>query len=134
MAEIAKAGIPSLSTILPNDSNRISGDIFAGENLGACDACYINPADGKAYRSNGVAIAAAAKVRGFCATSAKTGQATSLYSGVNFAYGTGLTPGTSLYVSAAVLGGLTDTPTTGGTGEVAFVIDSTRIRVRQSGY
>ena len=134
MAEISKAGIPSLSTVLPDAANRIAGDIFAGENLGACDACYINPADGKVYRSNGAAVNAAAKVRGFSATTAKTGQATSLYHGVNFAYGTGLTPGTSLYVSAAVLGGLTDTPTTGGTGEVAFVVDSTRVRVRQSGY
>ena len=134
MAEIQKTGLPSISTVLPDDANRISGDIFAGENLGACDACYINPADGKVYRSNGAAVNAAAKVRGFSATTAKAGQATSLYHGVNFAYGTGLVPGTSLYVSAAVLGGLTDTPTAGGTGEVAFVVDSTRIRVRQSGY
>ena len=134
MSEIVKAGLPSISTVLPNDSNRISGDIFAGENIGACDACYISSTDGKVYRSNGAAVAAAAKVRGFTATASKTGQAISLYHGVNFAYGTALTPGTSLYVSAAVLGGLTDTPTTGGTGEVAFVIDSTRIRVRQSTY
>ena len=134
MSEIAKAGIPSLSTVLPDAANRIAGDIFAGENLGACDACYINAADGKVYRSNGASVAAAAKVRGFTAISAKTGQATSLYHGVNFAYGTALTPGASYYLSGTVLGGIADVATTGGTGEIAFAIDSTRIRVRQSTY
>ena len=63
MAEISKAGTPSLSTVLPDAANRIAGDIFAGENLGACDACYISASDGKVYRSNGASVAAATSRR-----------------------------------------------------------------------
>lgn len=134
MAEITKNGRPSLSTITPDASTRISGDLFAGEDLGAGDACYIKTTDGKVYRSNGSAVAAAAKVRGWTATSAKQGQATTLYTGVNFAYGSGLTPGTSFYLSGTNPGGIADAASTGGTGEIAFAIDSTRIRVKQSTY
>jgi hypothetical protein len=134
MAEITKNGIPSISTVLPDAANRLAGDLFAGEALGACDACYIKTSDGKVYRSDGSAAAAAAKVRGFTAISAKTGQATSLYSQINFAYGTALTPGASYYLSGTILGGLADAASTGGTGEIAFAIDATRIRVRQSTY
>jgi len=134
MAEIAKAGVPSLSTLLADAADRISGDLFAGEPLGACDACYINPADGLVYRSVGTAASDAAQVHGWTALPASPGDATSLYKGVNFRYGAALTPGKRLYVSAAVPGGLADAPTTGGAAPVAFVVDATRIHVRQSAY
>ena len=134
MAEIVKAGVPSISTVLPDAGFRIAGDLFAGEALAAGDACYINPADGFVYRSNGAAVADAAQVHGYTALPAKAGDATTLYLDVNYRYGANLTPGKRLYLSGTVLGGLADAPSTGGTTPVAFVIDSTRIRVFQSRY
>lgn len=136
MAEVAKAGTPSLCTMGAESGERIAGDIFAGEALAACDACYINPADGLVYRSLGTAAAGSdsAQVHGFTARSAKTGDAVSLYLNVNFRYGTNLTPGKRLYLSPTMPGGLADAASTGGTAPVAFVIDATRIRVRQSSY
>jgi len=136
MAEIPKAGTPSLCTIGVEGGERIAGDLFAAETLGACDACYINPADGLIYRSVGSAAAGAdsAQVHGWTPRSARAGDAVSLYAGVNFRYGASLTPGKRLYLSPTVPGGLADAPSPGGTGPVAFVIDATRVRVRQSGY
>lgn len=136
MAEITKSGVPSLCTIEANGGERIAGDIFAGEALGACDACYINPADGLVYRSNGAAAAGSdsAQVHGWTARPAKAGDAISLYMGVNFRYGSALTPGKRLYLSDQTRGGLADAPSTGGAGPVAFVIDAVRVRVRNSGY
>lgn len=134
MAEIVKSGIPSISTVLPDSADRIAGDIFAGENLGAGDACCINPADGLVYRSSGAVSGDAAQVHGFTAIPAKTGDATTLYMGVNFRYSANLTPGRRMYLSGTVLGGLADAPSAGGTAPIGFTVDGTRIRVFRSSY
>lgn len=136
MAEVAKAGTPSLCTMGAESGERIAGDIFAGEALAAGDACYIKPADGAVYRSLGAAAAGSdsAQVHGFTPRSAKAGDAVSLYLNVNFRYGASLTPGKRLYLSDQTPGALADAPTVGGTGTVGFTIDASRIRVRQSSY
>lgn len=51
MAEVAKVGVPSLSTPLPPDSCRI-GPYQLGEDVGGGDACYIK-SDGTIWRSDG---------------------------------------------------------------------------------
>ena len=131
MAAIAKAGIPSLSTLTPGNEHKFSG-LYAGEAIGAGDACYINSTDGKLYRSSGVAANAAAVVDGYAAQNYLAGDAMTIFWGVNFAYGAGLTPGTSLYLSGTVPGGLDTAPSTGGTVPIARTMTSGRIHLKKS--
>lgn len=133
MAEIAKSGTPSLSSVEPPPSQRISG-LRAGEDLAAGDACRINAADGLVYRSSGAAANANAKVRGFAAMATKGGEAVTLLKDVNMHYGAGLTPGADLFLSGTVLGGLADAASVGGTAPIAFAVDATRIHVMASRY
>ena len=131
MAAIAKSGTPSISTPLVSPEQRLSG-LLAGEAIAAGDACYINSADNKLYRSTGAAATAPAQVDGFAATSAAIGEALSIYFGVNFRYGAGLTPGTSLFLSGTTAGGLDTVAPTGGTVVIARILDDSRIYVRKS--
>lgn len=131
MTAVAKSGTPSISTPLVSPEQRLSG-LLAGEAIAAGDACYINSTDGKLYRSTGAAANAAAQVDGFAATSAAIGEALSIYFGINFRYGTGLTPGTSLFLSGTTAGGLDTAASTGGTVVIARTMDDTRIYVRKS--
>lgn len=132
MAEIAKAGTPSLASAAPPQNTRLTG-LVAGEALGAGDACYVKN-DGKVWKSSGAAVAAAAKVRGFAAVAAAVGEAVTLLRYVTINYGSGLTPGTDLFLSGTVAGGLADAATTGGVAPVAWVVDPTRIFVMPSRY
>lgn len=131
MALIAKSGTPSVSSVLPDASHKITG-LTCGEDVAAGDACYI-ASTGKVMRSNGTAANAAAKCDGFAAIAAKSGEAVTLIFDVNMHYGSGLTPGARYYVSATA-GRLEDAATTGGTAPVAFAVDTTRVRVLQSRY
>lgn len=131
MSDISKSGTPSLSTVLPDASHKISG-LLAGEAIAAGDCCYVK-SDGKVWRSNGTNNDAAAKCDGFAAMAAAVGEAVTLVFDVNMNYGSGLTPGARYYVSTNA-GLLSTTATTGGTAAVAFAIDATRLRVLQSRY
>lgn len=131
MALVAASGTPSLSSVTPPQSSQIVG-LLAGEAITAGAPCYINSA-GKVMMSNGTAANAAAKVDGWAAAAAPINEAVTLYTDVNFRYGSGLTPGTRLYVNTTA-GTLSDAATIGGTAPVGFVIDATRIRVWQSRY
>jgi hypothetical protein len=128
MAVVAKSGTPSLTTIQPDGAQQVGSGLIAGEAIGAADACYIKGADGLVYKSNGTANNAAAKCHGFAGAAAEAGQPVTLYDGVDFRYGSGLTPGTPLYVFTTA-GQVGDAATTGGLGVVGFVIDATRVRV-----
>ncbi|MGI8475522.1 MAG: hypothetical protein ACR2OO_04015 [Thermomicrobiales bacterium] len=132
MAAVAKSGTPSLSTRVPGPEHSIIG-LVAGEDIAACDACYI-AAGGTVFRSTGAAATPPADVVGFAPVAASSGEAVSLYFGVNFRYGTALTPGTKLYLSGAVAGGLDTVASVGGTSWVGRVIDATRVHVRASTY
>lgn len=131
MAQITASGTPSLSSVLPGQDKTISG-LLAGEAITAGAPCYIK-SDGKIWLSNGTGVNAAAKVDGFACQAASVGEAVTLVFDVNFRYGTGLTPGARVYLSATT-GTLSDAATTGGTAPIGFVIDATRIRVWQSRY
>lgn len=130
MATIAKSGTPSMCSVNPPQNNQ--HNLKAGEAIAAGDACYIK-SDGLAWRSNGTAANAAAKVDGFAAEAAAVGEAVTLWFEVNFRYGSGLTPGARYYASATA-GALDDAATTGGTAPVAYAVDATRIHVMESRY
>lgn len=133
MAEISKGGTPSLATITPDHGSQTKG--IAGEDIAAGDACYIKTSDKKIWRSTGSAVAAAAKVRGFAAMSAKTGESVTIFRNVDFHYGASLSAGADLYLSGTVAGGLADAASTGGTAPVAFVNpDGSTIHVMASRY
>jgi hypothetical protein len=131
MAEVAKVQPVSYCSVVPPQSATITG-LAAGEAIVGGDACYIKT-DGKAWKATGAAANAAALVRGLAFTDASVGEPVTLVDEGNFRYGTGLTPGTDLYLSGTVAGGLADAPSTGGVTPVAFVVDATRIRIRLAG-
>jgi len=130
VSAVAIPGV-SLATKQPGAEHAITG-LFAGEVIAAGDACYIKSSDGFIYRSTGAAANAAAVVDGFAAENCNTGEALTLYRGVNFNYGTGLTPGTPYYLSGTVAGGLDTATSTGGTAVVGRSLDATRVYVRTS--
>lgn len=136
MADVAKAGSPSLATTLPCPAHLITG--IAGEAIAVGDLCYVK-SDGLIWRSNGTAATAPAEFDGIALQAAPVGGAVSIYFDVVVRYGSGLTPGARFYVSATA-GALSDAATTGGTKAIAFAVpdraQSTTplIFVRQSRY
>jgi hypothetical protein len=133
MADIAKSGTPSVSTVGIDPGSQKAPTLLCGENIAAGDACYIKN-DGLIYRSTGAAANAAAKVRGFAPTKANSGESLTLVHNVVFNYGSGLTPGADYYLSGATAGALADAASTGGTAPIAYAIDATRVYVKASGY
>jgi hypothetical protein len=125
MALLAKSGTPSLASVNPTGGNVIPGLKAATGGILAGDVCYI-ASDGTATKSDGTAATAPAVGFGIAAGDAAAGEAVTLYRGVTFHYGSGLTPGAPYYV-AATAGRLDTAATTGGTVPVARAIDTTRI-------
>jgi hypothetical protein len=133
MATITKVAQASGDTTHLQKVPQISGDFFAGEDLGAVVPCYIKASDGKVYQCNGTAANEAATFFGFTPRAVASGQPVTLYGiGARFRYGTGLTIGAKLFISATA-GALDNAATTGGTVAIARVINATDIQViRQS--
>jgi hypothetical protein len=131
MATIAKSGTPSLASVLPPQNNQFAG-LLAGEAIAAGDLCYIK-SDGKIWRSNGTAATAPAKFRGIALEACAVGEAVTIMHHVTMRYGSGMTPGADLFVSATA-GAIDDAATTGGTAPIGFVVDATRIYVFPSRY
>lgn len=132
MASVAKSGTPSLSTRNPCPGHYVGSDLRAGAAISAGDPCYI-ASGGTVLRSIGTTANAAAKVDGWAAGAAASGEAVTLLTDVEFHWGSGMTPGTRLYLSLTA-GTLSDAATAGGTAPVAKAIDATRIRVWASTY
>jgi hypothetical protein len=123
MAEVPKFVTPSLGTKLPCDAHR-THNLFPGEDLAAGDACYISATGVRRSTGAGAAGTPAAKVDGFVMMDYKVAgnQPVTLYHGVEVAYGAAtLVPGTRLFLSGTVVGGLADAASTGGTGAIATV-------------
>jgi hypothetical protein len=133
VAAVSKSGTPSLSTRNPCPGHYVGSDKLAGEAIAAGDPCYIKGSDSLVYKSVGTTTNAAAKVDGWAAGAAASGEAVSLLTDVELHYGSGLTPGARYYVSLTA-GVIQDSASTGGTGAVAKAIDATRIRVWASTY
>jgi len=132
MAEIAKNGGPTVSSVVPPQSDMITG-LLAGESIAAGDACRINAADGLVYRASGAAANANARVSGFAAVAAALNDPVTLLTNGNFAYGSGLTIGAMYFLSGTVVGGLADAASTGGTKAIAYSLDGYRIRILPGG-
>lgn len=128
MAVLAKAGTPTLSTLLPPATNKLT--LTAGEAIAAGDTCYVK-SDGKIWRSVGAAANAAAVVDGFALSACAAGAAVTIGHGLRMDYGSGMTPGTPFYLGTAA-GTLEDAATTGGTVVVARAIDATRLELVRS--
>ena len=126
MSLIAKSGTPSLASLLPTGGQVIPGLKAGSAGVAAGDVCYIDGSTGTATKSDGTSANAAAVGFGIAAGDAAAGEAVTLYKGVIFHYGSGLTPGAPYYV-AATAGRLDTAATTGGTVVVARAIDATRI-------
>lgn len=126
MAEIAKSGVPSLTSTTPAPEQQIPG-LLAGEAIAQGDVCYV-ASDGTVMRATGAAANAAANARGIAASAAPIGEAVTLHRNVRYGYGAGLTPGANYYLSGTVAGGLADAASTGGTKILGFAVDATRIQ------
>lgn len=114
MVAIAKSGTPVVSTASPGFEHNQAGR-YAAEAIAAGDIVTINSSGLVAKWTTGT------KYRGVAAGAASAGEPITIYAGVNFHYGSGLTPGSEVYVTT---GGGIDTA---GTVAVGFVVDSTRI-------
>lgn len=132
MAAVSKSGTPSLSTRNPCPGHYVASNLLASEAISAGDPCYIH-SGGTVKRSIGTTADAAAKVDGWAAGAAASGEAVTLLSDVEFHWGAAMTPGARLYLSLTA-GVLSDAATAGGTGAVAKAVDATRIRVWASTY
>jgi hypothetical protein len=98
MADLVKSARASMDASTGMFAPQKTGDLYAGEALGACVPCYIKSADGKVYQSNGTALGEAAKFDGFTPTSHGIGEPVALFGvGARFRYGTGLTIGADLH-------------------------------------
>jgi hypothetical protein len=74
----------------------------------------------------------ASVVDGFAPTSCGSGDATSLYWNVRFAYGASLSPGSFVYLDDTTAGALNDAATALGTVPVGRIVDAKRIEVFRS--
>lgn len=101
MATVASSN-PGVDTITARKATHIS-DLVAGENLGACEACYID-SDGTVKKSLGAAANAAGAVLGIVSRAALAGEVVTLHGvGTRFQWtdAGSLTPGAPYYVAAA---------------------------------
>lgn len=125
MANITKTLPQSMSTLLVPPNSRISEGARSGEAIGALDPVYMK-SDGKYWKSNGTSANAAAECDGFSLDEVDAAdESITVANDFVAQYGTGLTPGASLYVSATA-GALADAATTGGTKRVARVMEDGR--------
>lgn len=131
MATLTKVGLPSLASVLPPQNTQLAG-LLAGEAIACGDLCYIK-SDGKIWRSNGTAATAPAVCIGISMEACAVGEACTIVWNVNVRYGSGLTPGAKLFVSATA-GAIDDAATTGGTAPIGYVVDATRVHINQSAY
>lgn len=131
MSAVTKVSAPSLATKLPPDTCKI-GPYPIGEDIAAGDACYLK-SDGKFWRSTAAAATAAAEVHGFAVEAALVAQrqSISLHTRVTLTYGSGLTPGAYLYLSASVAGGLDTASSANQLAPIGLVMpDGARVRVK----
>jgi hypothetical protein len=132
MATITKASKPSMDA---NQANQVAtGDLYAGEDLAAVAPCYIKLSDGKVYMSDGAASNEAAKFHGFTARATLTGEPVTLFgAGTRFKFGSGMTPGTTLFIAASDAytdpGNLADAASTGDSKGTAFAVSASDIVV-----
>lgn len=133
MALVTVSAVAGLDASSGMYAPQISDGLVAGADIGsssqAITPCYIKASDGKVYPTDATAATEAARLAGFAARFAKTGEPVTLFGiGTKFEYATGLTPGALLYL-AATAGRLDTAATVGDAVGVAQAITATLIRV-----
>ena len=130
----APATTTTVETRSAQHANQIPASVglLAGEALLTAAPCYIKASDGKVYMSNGTAANEAAKVHGWTGKSYAAGEPVTLWKeNVIFEYGTGLTPGATLYIGTTA--GRLDTAASTGDGVgVAVCVTATHIQVTRA--
>ena len=129
MAEVRISGTPSLASVQPGYEHQING-VKAGAAIAAGQFCYIKGSDGLVYPASGAAATEVARARGVVLQAAATGDGVTILHGVVVRWGAALTPGTPYFLSGTNAGELADAASTGGTTEIAYAIDATRIYVK----
>jgi hypothetical protein len=131
MADITRIAAPSLATSVPCHCALVDqgGNKVAEVDIAAGQICYIKASNAKVNLATGAAANEAARAWGIAARACKAGEPVTLYKDVEFEYGSGMTLGTPLFVSATA-GALADAASTGGTTRVAHVVSATRIRFK----
>lgn len=121
MAVIAKAGEPTVTTRTPPANEQIPG-LLAGEEIASGDVCFVDT-DGLVYRAN----VGDDTPRGVSAGRSQIGEAITLYRNVRYGYGTGLTPGSDVYLGA---NGALDTAADGTANNepIGWCVDEQRIQ------
>jgi hypothetical protein len=105
MAAITRAtGGNTITTAVPPTTSRIPGHV-AGETLEAGDVVYIKAADGRLWKASAINSEAQYAV-GIAGEAASAGQAVTLLRNISIGYGTGLTPGAKVFVSASSAGNI----------------------------
>lgn len=130
MAVITKVSA-SIDPMTAQYAQQITG-LFAGEDLGACDSCYIKSADGLVYKSDATAATEPAECAGFTARAVTSGQPVTLFgAGLRMRYGSGLTAGNLVYVGVAAdaKGSLNSAATVGDAVGVGIVLNATDIMI-----
>lgn len=118
-----------------NQANQVAaGNLYAGEDLDPVAPCYIKGSDGKVYMSDGSASDEEAKFHGFTPKAYLAAEPVTLYgAGSRFKYGSGLTPGATLYIAAEDVytgpGHLDTAASTGDSKGTAFALNATDIVV-----
>ena len=130
MSVVTRASDAHIDANTAAKAAHIAGDLEAGEDLAACDFCYIKGSDGKVYKADGTAANEKARLAGVTPKAVKSGQVVDLLGApLRMRYASsGLTPGALLYL-AATAGGLDTATTTGDAVGVAQAINATDIRV-----
>lgn len=129
MAEVRISGTPSLATLLPEPAHQING-LKAGAAIAVGQFCYIKAADGLVYPASGAAATEVARARGVVLQAAQVGDGVTIMRGVAVRWGAGLSPGAPYFLSGTNAGELVEAASTGGTTEIAYAIDATRIFVK----
>jgi hypothetical protein len=126
MADLTRSASASMDASTGMYAVQVTG-LLLGEDCDAVDAMYIKTADGLLWVADGSAADEEAEFIGFTPRAGKAGQPMTVYScGARFRYGTGLSPGAKLYLSATE-GILADAASTGGVRQIAVVINTTDI-------
>lgn len=121
MATIAKKNSPMVSTSTPGHEHQLAG-LLAFEDLKAGDAVYIKN-DGSIAK-----WVPTQKFRGCVVIDTPAGDSATIWSGVNIAYGSGLTPGAEVYTSTTVAGAL-DNASVATSLQVGYCVDAERIYI-----
>lgn len=129
MADVARRARPSVDAATAMYAGQLSG-LVAGENIVAGDLTFIAAGTGRLMKTTG---AAGQIVAGIAPRDANTNEPLTVYNvGTRVGYGSGLTPGQKLYLSATA-GRLGDAVVAVGDLPVAFAVNATDIFITRAG-